>query len=228
MKELNQTREKIKLLFEAGRAAKTREEFLEKMNPALKMAQSIKDYSLQVEIQTSLACGEILDGNWQQFRSNASVVMNLLKDLEDPVLEVAVLYSFGESIGKVGDFANSNIWYEKALVIARKSNQFKLIADLLAMLGIQTAQIPTETRLERLHNFGESLDYFREGLEVVIEHNLPSRTKAMMIQNSGMIHMNMGNKDLALNDYNLALEIAEEIEDNSLKQDIVYNLRLIT
>lgn len=228
MKELNQTREKIKLLFEAGRAAKTREEFLEKMNPALKMAQSIKDYSLQVEIQTSLACGEILDGNWQKFRSNASVVMNLLKDLEDPVLEVAVLYSFGESIGKVGDFANSNIWYEKALVIARKSNQFKPIADLLAMLGIQTSQIPTETRLERLHNFGESLDYFREGLEVVIEHNLPLRTKAMMIQNSGMIHMNMGNKDLALNDYNLALEIAEEIEDNSLKQEIVYNLRLIT
>lgn len=227
MEDVNQTKEEIKTLFETGRVAKTSEEFLEKMNQALKLAQSIEDYSLQVEIQTSLACGDILDGNWEQYRNKVKLVRNLLEELGDPVLEVRVLYSFGETIAYVGDLATSNVFYHKALVVAKNSNQFDSIADLLAILGMQTAQIPTETSLELQHNLTESLEYFNEGLEIVIENNLSLNKKASILQNCGIVYMNMGNKDLALENYNSALEIAEEIEDNFLKQKIMDNLRIL-
>lgn len=226
MEEINQTREKIWLLYEEARAAETREEFLEKMNHSLKLAQSIKDYSLQVKVQTGWAQGEILGGELQQFRNISLAVVNLLKELEDPDLEFSIFYSIGTTFAKVEDFNNSNLWLEKALHVAKKnSNHFDGIANLLAMLGYQSAQIPTESQSELLHNLRESLNYFKQGLEIVTENNLHLSKKAILLQNSGAVHMRMENKELAFDNFNLALAIAEEIDDDSLKQEILDNLR---
>ncbi len=227
MEEPIKTKESINFLYESGRTANTREGFLDNLNQALKMARKTEDKSLETKILTTLAGGSIHNGDLQQFRSITIVILSILEEINEPILEIDVFSSLAKPLADIGNFTESNIWYQKALVVAKKYNQYDSSVKILTIIGIQLQEIPTISGLEQRQMLEKSNKYFKEALKIANENNLLKERKSMLLNNIGNIYLNIGYYDLALQNLNIALEMAEEIRDNNLIENINSNLQIL-
>ena len=132
MKDTNPTKEEAYKLFKEANSAKSRDVFSDKSNRALKMAQSIGDKLLEARILSGMACGAVLEGEFKQFRTTALVVLNIFEETDDPKNEIFEIEKWAKCFAMVGNYSEANIWYQRALEVAKICKDFDAIVRVLS------------------------------------------------------------------------------------------------
>jgi tetratricopeptide (TPR) repeat protein len=184
---------------------------------------AISIFETQDEFRKSIVLKELgttylILGQWNEAINNYNLALAYYNSQHIKYINVAnsrkgqILYNLGLAYLMQTKWEGSLEHFRKALEIFQEIQDSYNISLALSSIGMAL-------RMMNIHS--GALEYLNEALNVVVKNIHDKNRECMLITQISEIYLKMHNYDQALNEYNHALGIAEELKDDRLRGNVL-------